>query len=102
MTVRTMIPHDIVTSDISPMLFSQPLHPSFQPLHNLLRRQHLPEREPKPPQPRLMLFLIRTPARILHEPSLIAPIKRTSRRCIAAAIRHDATDHHPLHTTIDS
>lgn len=46
-----------------------------------------------------MLFHIRTPTRILHKPSLIAPVKRAPRRRIAAAIRHDPTNHHPLHRT---
>ncbi|CAF9933501.1 MAG: hypothetical protein ALECFALPRED_005616 [Alectoria fallacina] len=43
-----------------------------------------------------MLFLIRTPTRILNEPSLKAPIERAAGRGIAAAIRHDAADDDPL------
>lgn len=43
-----------------------------------------------------MLVSVRTPTRIPHEPSLIAPIESAPGSRIAAAIRHDATDHNPL------
>lgn len=90
-TVRNIIARDFVISDARPILNRAP---SFQPMHNLLRSQHLPKREPKSPQPRLMLFLIRTPARILHDPYLMAAIERASGRRIAAAIRYKAMDDH--------
>ena len=43
-----------------------------------------------------MLLLTRRPTRIFHQPRLIPPVKRTPRRSITAAIRHDPTHHHPL------
>ena len=89
------IDHNFVTPDaqhINIRTFSL-----FQPPYNLRRSQHFAKREPKPPQPRLMLFLIGTPTRILHKPSLIAPIERAPGRGIAAAVRHNATNNHPLH-----
>ena len=78
---------------------SSPFTFSPQPPHDLPRCQHLSEREPEAPQPRLMLRLIRAPTRILDEPSLKAPVERAPRRRIDAAIRHDATQHHPLDPT---
>ena len=86
--------HNLVRPDACSVLTEA--SPSFQPLHHLLRRQHLAKREPKAPQPRLMLCPIRTPTRIPYKPSLISPIKRAPSRRIAAAIRHDATNNHPL------
>lgn len=43
-----------------------------------------------------MLLLTRRPTRIFHQPRLIPPVKRTPRRSITAAIRHDPTHHHSL------
>lgn len=37
-----------------------------------------------------MLCFARASARILHQPGLVPAIERTSSRCIAAAVRHDA------------
>ena len=44
-----------------------------------------------------MLLLARAPARIAHQPRLETAIEGAPSRRVAAAVRHHATYHHPLH-----
>ena len=44
-----------------------------------------------------MLFLVRTPTRVFHQPRLPASVECASRRSIAATIRHDAAYDHSFH-----
>lgn len=70
---------------------------SGHPLNHLFSPNDLPKGKPKAPQSGLVLLLVRAPTRILDQPCLIAPIERTSSRCVAATIRHHPTHNYPLY-----
>jgi len=77
-------------------LIGRLIRETLDPPHNLLSLQHLTKRKTKRLQPGLMLLLIRRSTSIRNKPSLKATIKRTPTCRITAAIRHHATNNHPL------